>query len=442
LEKFKIPTGWNIEFDLEESPLFEELEINGCLHFKRGEDAEKFKLRAKKILIRGGELYIGSKDKPYTGNAIISLEGNRNEETIAIEDIGVEAGSKIIANIGRLNMYGKQRSFKMTRLREPANIGDTTIKIETKDVDLVEGDRIALAATGVEYNTGETRDVVSYDKGSGVVTLDSPLEWYHFGADKSTADKYNGVDIRGEVVSLSRNIKIIGNRIDDWGAQVLTADVMEFDGTFREGQTYLDSVEIEYGGQKDTRSAAIRFEGAIAKKQVVINSVTHEGPGWMMNGVRSKNLKVDNNVFWGGNQVGVGWNMVMSSSFNNNFVGWIEPRKDLEAIGMATLDVMGGALFCSLTYPSPCPGIRITNNICAGSVQQCFTGPAHDCNKKNTNFYNNVAHSSNEGFSGNGFVVYPDPTKPAHKECYEVSNNAAYKVDDAGIFTNFGAKLV
>jgi hypothetical protein len=132
----------------------------------------------------------------------------------------------------------------------------------------------------------------------------------------------------------------------------------------------------------------------------------------------------------------------MASSFNNNFVGSVGPRNDLEAIGMATLDVMGGALFCSLTYPSPCPGIRITNNICAGTVQQAFTGPAHKCDSKNTNFYGNVAHSINGGFSGNGFVVYPDPSVPEHKECYEVSNNAAYKVADAGVFTNFPSKRV
>lgn len=144
---------------------------------------------------------------------------------------------------------------------------------------------------------------------------------------------------------------------------------MEIDGTFREGVTNLDSVEIQYGGQKDTRSAALRFEGTIAKTHNVKNSAVHEGPGWMVNGLRSKNLNFDNNVFWGGNQVGVGFNSVMQVNFNNNFVGWVTPRNDLEAIGMATLDVMGGALFCSLTYPSPCPGLKITNNICAGSVQ-------------------------------------------------------------------------
>ena len=83
---------------------------------------------------------------------------------------------------------------------------------------------------------------------------------------------------------------------------------MELDGTMREGRTYLDGVEVEYGGQKDTRSAGIRFEGAIANSQTVKNSCVHEGPGWMVNGLRSKNLKFENNVFWGGNQVGVGFN--------------------------------------------------------------------------------------------------------------------------------------
>jgi len=265
-------------------------------------------------------------------------------------------------------MYGKERSFKMTRLTAPAKIGDKTITIETKNVDLVEGDRIVLAPTGVEYNTGEARNVVSYNKNTGEIELDEALEWYHFGAEKSTAEKYNGVDIRGEVLSLSRNIKIVGTEEENWGAQILTADIMEEDGFLREAKTNLDSIEIIYGGQKNL-FPAIRFENVVTFSQSVKNSVVHEGPGWGMHGVRSRNLNFDNNIFWGSNQVGVAWDSVMTSSFNNNFVGWVVPRTDLEAIGMATLDVMGGALFCSLTYPASCPGIRITNNICAGAVQ-------------------------------------------------------------------------
>lgn len=215
----KIPMGWNMEIDVAETPIIDTIEVNGCLHFKNsGEEGENIGLNAKKILIRGGEFYIGTKDNRFKNKATITLHGDRNEPTIALQDQGLEAGSKIIANVGRLNFYGKERSFKMTRLKAPAEIGASTITVEKSNVDLVEGDRIAIAPTGFDYDKGETRNVVSYNSGTGVIELDKPLEWYHFGADASTADLYNGMDLRGEVLSLSRNIKIIGTEVDDWGA--------------------------------------------------------------------------------------------------------------------------------------------------------------------------------------------------------------------------------
>jgi len=130
-DDIKIPSSWNMELDLAETPIFDFIEVNGCLHYKQGAEGEDIHLQAKKILVRGGEFYIGTKEKPFTNKAKITLHGDRNEPTIAIEDQGIEAGSKIIANIGRVNFYGKPRSFKMTRLTEPAKIGDTTIKVET-----------------------------------------------------------------------------------------------------------------------------------------------------------------------------------------------------------------------------------------------------------------------------------------------------------------------
>lgn len=42
------------------------------------------------------------------------------------------------------------------------------------------------------------------------MTSNSTLSHYHWGASTSTASKYNGVDIRGEVILLTRNIQIIG----------------------------------------------------------------------------------------------------------------------------------------------------------------------------------------------------------------------------------------
>jgi hypothetical protein len=51
-----------MHFDLAESPIFDKIEINGCLSFA---DAD-LHLRAKKILIRGGEFNIGTKEKAFT----------------------------------------------------------------------------------------------------------------------------------------------------------------------------------------------------------------------------------------------------------------------------------------------------------------------------------------------------------------------------------------
>lgn len=89
----------------------------------------------------------------------------------------------------------------------------------------------------------------------------------------------------------------------------------------------------------------------------------------------------DNNVVFGFKWTGVGFNSIMSTTFNNNFVGHIRERADLEVIG-GTLDKHGGVLFCTLN-PSNCPGLRITNNIVAGSVFVGFTAPAHDCDASN-----------------------------------------------------------
>jgi len=59
--------------------------------------------------------------------------------------------------------------------------------------------------------------IVSYDNSTGVTVINTPLNFTHFGAAESTASKYNGADIRGEVMILSRNIIIAGEDVETWG---------------------------------------------------------------------------------------------------------------------------------------------------------------------------------------------------------------------------------
>jgi len=59
--------------------------------------------------------------------------------------------------------------------------------------------------------------VTAYDNVTGFTTIDRELDFYHWGASESKKDKYNGADMRGEVLLLTRNILIKGEDIESWG---------------------------------------------------------------------------------------------------------------------------------------------------------------------------------------------------------------------------------
>jgi len=184
---------------------------------------------------------------------------------------------------------------------------------------------------------------------------------------------------------------------------------------FYNGKTSIDSVEIVYGGQANTRKAAIRFEKALTHSHEVINSVVRGGPGIGINADTSINMYFENNIVWDQIQFGVIFQSVVATQYHKNFVGHIVPRPELEGVGMSALDIQGGVCLCSLNYPKPCPGLSITNNIVGGSVFVGFIAPAHDCNDDGQRvFRDNVAHSISGGANGSGAVVYADTSKPEH----------------------------
>jgi hypothetical protein len=56
-----IEPGWNMVFNLNPSPVFKLLRVNGKLTFENRTDTH---LRVKHLFIRAGELHIGSKEYP------------------------------------------------------------------------------------------------------------------------------------------------------------------------------------------------------------------------------------------------------------------------------------------------------------------------------------------------------------------------------------------
>ncbi len=110
----------------------------------------------------------------------------------------------------------------------------------------------------MQHDYGEFRKIAAID--AGVVTLDKALLNYHYGAAESTGPIYNDVDIRTEVLLLTRNIKVYGEDKDGWGGQVMAFDMMVTLTETRQGTIIMDSVQVYNCSQKDTFKSAIRFE--------------------------------------------------------------------------------------------------------------------------------------------------------------------------------------
>jgi hypothetical protein len=218
----KILPGKNIIYDIEDSPIFTYVEINGRLTFKQ--DAPKLHLRAKYVFVRMGELIIGNETNPFQGEAKITLYGLKQDQHI-VYDNAVEAGNKILANTGLIKFFGKPRAIR-SRLLKTALAKDSAIFVE-KGLDWLPNDVIGLAPTTMKWFEKDLVMIKTYDSETGEITLVEPLAFYHWGAAVSTAAEYSGIDMRCEVMLMTHNIKIVGDDTDSWGCQVVTSDFTE-----------------------------------------------------------------------------------------------------------------------------------------------------------------------------------------------------------------------
>lgn len=188
--------------------------------------------------------------------------------------------------------------------------------------------------------------IKTYDKATGAVTLDRALDYQHFGQSQSTGSKYSGVDIRGEVLLLTRNIRIVGNDTEAWGCQIVTSDFYEEDGTMREGNTILDSVEIYNCSQYDTQKAALRFEGNFGRWSQISNSALHHGLGRGTEFIASANVILVNNTFFDFVRFGINVGSSNNITIQNNFVANIRIRglKGLDGMIEPSAGILGCAL--------------------------------------------------------------------------------------------------
>lgn len=277
-------------------PALRSLTINGKLSFANDRDLN---LTTEWIYIARGELDIGSEAKPYTRNAVITLTDN-----VPNENINTMGDRGIMLLGGTLSLHG-DRTNAWTKLAKTAKAGSAKIKV-LDAAGWRKGDVIVLASTDFNPRQAEKRTVSAVS--GNTLTLDTPLTYMHFG------EVTYGVDERGEVGLLTRNIKIQAS--EDAAQSYFGGHIMAMAGS----KMFVAGVELNRMGQNMhlARYPIHWHIGGDGKGQYIKNASIHDTFNRCVTVHGTNNLRIENNVTY--NTVGHCFFMEDGIEHGNEFV--------------------------------------------------------------------------------------------------------------------------
>ncbi|MFC3100624.1 G8 domain-containing protein [Altererythrobacter lauratis] len=255
-------------------PALRSLTVQGALRFA---DDRDLNLTTEWIYVAGGELEIGTEARPYTHNATITLT-----DEVKGEDINTMGDRGIILLRGTLSLHGN-RSHSWSKLAVTAAAGATAIEVLDASGWHV-GDEIVLASTDFDPRQAERRTITAVR--GNTLHFAEPLEYMHFG------EITFGVDERGEVANLTRNIRIQAS--EDASESHFGGHIMAMAGS----RLFVDGVELNRMGQHLTLARYpihwhLLGEG---QGQYVRNSSIHDTFNRCVTVHGTNNLRVENNV--------------------------------------------------------------------------------------------------------------------------------------------------
>jgi len=306
-------------------PALRSLTINGKLSFADDRDLD---LTTDWIYVAGGELAIGSEAKPYKRMATITLT-----DKVPGEDVNTMGDRGIMLLRGTLNLHG-DREHTWTKLAKTAKAGSNRIEV-LNAAGWRKGDRIVLASTDFDSRQAEQRTITAISGNS--ITLDQPLKYMHYG------EITFGVDERGEVGLLSRNIKIQSS--EDSLSNYFGGHIMAMAGS----KMYVSSVELFRMGQH-LQLARYPIHWHIigdGQGQYIRNSSIHDTYSRCVTVHGTNNLLVENNVTY--NSVGHCFFMEDGIETGNQFI---------RNLGIQTI--------CHPTLPCEPTNLAIANHSPAG----------------------------------------------------------------------------
>jgi hypothetical protein len=289
-----IGEGMDVILDVS-PPALHGMNLDGKLSFSKDNDLE---LTTEWILLRG-ELHAGSESDPHTSSATITLTNKVPDENI--NGMG-DRGILIVG--GTLSLHG-DRENAWTKLAETAEAGSTRINVLDASGWKV-GDEIVFASTDFNPRQAETRHISAIS--GNTLTLDQPLEYMHYG------EITFGVDERGEVGLLTRNIKVQASA--DAEDSYLGGHIMAMDGSTMN----VAGIELTRMGQHLTLARYPihwHINGDVTG-QYIRNSAIHDTYSRCVTVHGTDNLLVENNVTY--NTVGHCFFMEDGIETGNQFV--------------------------------------------------------------------------------------------------------------------------
>jgi cell migration-inducing and hyaluronan-binding protein len=277
-------------------PALRSVTIQGKLSFSNDRDIE---LKTEWIYLPGGELDIGSEAHPHTRNATITLTDN-----VPDENINTMGDRGIMLVRGTLSLHGDRKNA-WTKLAATAKAGSDKIEVLNAS-GWRKGDVIALASTDFDSTQAEKRTIAAIT--GNVIKLDQPLKFMHFG--KITF----GVDERGEVGLLTRNIRIQAS--DDAARSYFGGHIMAMAGS----KMYVSGVELNRMGQ-NMHLARYPIHWHIegdGQGQYIENSSIHDTYSRCVTVHGTNNLRIQNNVTY--NTVGHCYFMEDGVETGNQFI--------------------------------------------------------------------------------------------------------------------------
>jgi cell migration-inducing and hyaluronan-binding protein len=272
------------------------LSIDGKLSFSDDTDLE---LTTEWIMLHG-ELAIGSEAVPHTHKATITLT-----DEVKGEDVMAGMGDRgIMLSGGTLNLHG-DRTNAWTKLAGTAEAGATSIEVLDASGWRV-GDEIVLASTDYDPRQAERRTIAAIS--GNTITLDQKLDNMHFG--KITF----GVDERGEVGLLTRNIKVQAS--EDAAQSFFGGHIMAMPSS----KVYVSGVELNRMGQNLTLARYPIHWHLVGdgKGQYIKNAAIHDTFNRCVTVHGTNDLQIENNVTY--NTVGHCFFMEDAIEHGNQFI--------------------------------------------------------------------------------------------------------------------------